>query len=89
MAQLVKLSTLGFGSGHDLIVHEFNPCICLSAGSTEPAWHALSPSHCPFPACILSLSKTNELKKKKGKVMRMDILVLFLTLVEKLSVFSH
>ena len=29
-------------SGHDLMVHEFQPCIWLLADSTEPAWDSLS-----------------------------------------------
>ena len=34
MAQLVKCPTRGFGSGRDLIVCEFKPCIGLCAEST-------------------------------------------------------
>ena len=42
MAQLAKCLTLGFGSGHDLMVHEFKPHIGLYADSVEPAWYSLS-----------------------------------------------
>ena len=57
VAQLVKLPTLDFGSGHDLTVHEFEPRIGLCADSVETAWDSLSP-HClyPSPARTLSLS---------------------------------
>ena len=36
VAQSVKHLTLVFGSGHDLTVHGFEPCIGLRADSTEP-----------------------------------------------------
>ena len=42
MAQWVKHLTLGFGSGHDLMVHEFEPYIGLSAAVVELAWDSLS-----------------------------------------------
>ena len=35
---------LGFSSGHDLTVHEFEPHIGLCADSEEPAWDFLSVS---------------------------------------------
>ena len=34
VAQSVKRPTLGFGSGHDLTVREFEPCIGLCADSS-------------------------------------------------------
>ena len=37
VAQLVKHPTHDFGSGHDLTVPEFEPCIRLCADSAEPA----------------------------------------------------
>ena len=37
MAQLVKHQTLNFGSGHDLMVGEIEPCIGLCADRVEPA----------------------------------------------------
>ena len=42
MAQSVKHLTLDFGSGHDLTVHEFEPCIGLCADSADPVWDSLS-----------------------------------------------
>ena len=36
VAESVKHLILDFGSGHDLTVHEFKPCIGLCAISTEP-----------------------------------------------------
>ena len=51
--------TLGFGSGHNLTVHEFKPHAGLHADSTEPAWDSLSaPSRLTHArAHSLSLSK--------------------------------
>ena len=37
VAQSVKCPTLGFGSGHDLVVSEFELCMELCAGGVEPA----------------------------------------------------
>ena len=37
VAQSVKCSTLDFGSGHDLMVGEFEPRIRLCVGGVEPA----------------------------------------------------
>ena len=56
MAQLVKRLALDFGSGHDLMVHEFEPRIELCADSAEPAWDSHSPSQ-PHP-CSLALALT-------------------------------
>ena len=42
VAQLVKCVTLDFGSGHDLAVRGFKPCVGLFTDSTEPAWDFLS-----------------------------------------------
>ena len=42
VAQLVKRLTLGFGSGHDLVVGEFEPRVRFCVDSTEPAWNSLS-----------------------------------------------
>ena len=55
MAQSVKHLTLGFGSGHDLMVHEFEPCT-ISAGL---AWDSLFPSLSlsALPVLPLSLSE--------------------------------
>ena len=43
VAQLVKLLSLDFSLGHDLVVHEIKPCVRLCADSAEPAWDSLSP----------------------------------------------
>ena len=51
MAQPAKHLTLGFGSGHDLTVCEFESHVGLYADSAEPAWDSVSLS---LP---LSLSK--------------------------------
>ena len=60
MAQSVEHLTLGFGSGHDLTVHEFEPRIGLCADSAEPAWDSfclsLSLPTPPLLAHSLSLS---------------------------------
>ena len=48
VAQSVKHLTLDLGSGHDLTVHEFEPCVQLFADSAEPAKNSLSPS-LPLP----------------------------------------
>ena len=51
MAQAVKSLALDFGSGHNLVVHEFEPRVGLHAQRMEPAWDSLSlslslsPSH--------------------------------------------
>ena len=61
MAQSVKQLTLDFGSGHDLMVgefqpHEFKPRIRLC---TEPAWDSLSllPLSLPLPPAVHALSQ--------------------------------
>ena len=59
VAQWVEHLTLDFGSGHNLIVHEFKPGIGLCTDSVEPAWNSLSlPLSLPLPFLLsLSLSK--------------------------------
>ena len=54
VAQSVERPTPDFGSGHDLTVHEIEPC----ADSTEAAWDPLSlPFSLPRPrSCTLVLS---------------------------------
>ena len=52
----VKCQTLGFHSGHDLMVHEIKPQVGLCADSKGPAWDSLS-SLCPSPPLALSLSR--------------------------------
>ena len=63
MAQWVERLTLGFGLGHDLMVHEFEPCIRLHAGGIGPAWDSLYlPLSLPLP-CLYYLSLKINLKK--------------------------
>ena len=38
----VRHLALGVGSGHDLAVHEFEPCAGLCTASVESAWDILS-----------------------------------------------
>ena len=55
MSQLVERRlTLGFGSGHDLVVREIRPHVGLCADSVEPAWDSLS--LCLSVSLSLSLS---------------------------------
>ena len=42
VAQLFERGSLDFGSSHDLMVHELEPCVGLCADSAEPAWDSLS-----------------------------------------------
>ena len=65
MAQLVKHPTLDFGSGHDLVVQEFELHIGLHADSAEPAWDILA---------LLSL-KINRLKKKNKELPSFQTLI--------------
>ena len=64
-APSVKHLTLGFSSGHDLMVRGFKPRVGLCADSVEPAWDSLSPSFCTFPACARSLSLSLSLSLSK------------------------
>ena len=59
VARSVKRLSLGFGSGHDLTVREFEPGVRLCDDSAEPAWDSLSlPLSLPLPySCSLSLSQ--------------------------------
>ena len=54
MAQLVKLLTLDFGSGHGLAVREIKPHVGLCALSIEPVWDSLSPSLSAPPPPVLT-----------------------------------
>ena len=56
MEQSFERLTLGFSSGHDLMVHEFEPHTGLCADGTEPSWDSVSPSLRPSPTCSLPLS---------------------------------
>ena len=60
VARSVKRLTLGFNSGHDFTVGEFEPHAGLCADNIEPAWDSLSAP----PWLALSLSqKINKHKK--------------------------
>ena len=66
-AQSIKRLTLGFGSGHDLAVCEFEPHVGLCADSSEPGacfGFRASLSLCPSPAHALSLSINKNFKKQ-------------------------
>ena len=54
----VKRPTLDFSSGHDLMVHGFEPCIGLCTDRTEPAWDSLS--LCPSSTLTLSLGLSQQ-----------------------------
>ena len=62
VAPLVKRLTLGFDSGHDLTVCEFEPPFGLCADSTASLGFSLSPL--PLSLLVLSL-KVNKLITKK------------------------
>ena len=63
MAQSVKRPTLGFGSGHDLTVHEFKSHVGLCIDSAEPVWDSVS---LPRPCSrVFSLSNINKLQKRR------------------------
>ena len=49
--------TLHFGSGHDLMIPEFEPCMGLCTNSVGPVWDSVSFSLCPSLACSLYLSQ--------------------------------
>ena len=57
MAQPIKQPALGFGSGHDLMVCEFEPHVGLYPDSTDSAWDSVSPSLSAPPPLTLSLSQ--------------------------------
>ena len=58
VAQSVKRLTLDFGSGHDLTVRGFKPCMGLCADSAEACLgFSLSLSLCSSPTHSLSLSQ--------------------------------
>ena len=65
VAQLVKLPTLHFGSGHDLMVHEFEPHLRLHADSTEPDWDSSFPRLC---GCTHMHAHTHSLSLKINKL---------------------
>ena len=64
MAQSVKCPTLDFGSGHDLTVCEFEPCVTFCTDSAEPAWDSLSSSlSLPLSLPVFSLSLSLKINK--------------------------
>ena len=62
-AQSIKCPTLDFGSGHALIVHEFEPHFRLCADGAEHAWGSLPPS-LSLPSPVLSFSLSINFKNK-------------------------
>ena len=62
VAQLVKLLTLGFSSGHDLTICKMEPHIRLCMDSPEPAWDIFF----LFLSFSLSLSLRTNISKKKS-----------------------
>ena len=64
MAQSVKHPTFDFDSGHDLMVHEMEPCVGLCADSSEPAWDFLSPPPSAPPSLSFSNKKTKQNKNQ-------------------------
>ena len=65
VTQLVKHLTLGFGSGHDLTICEFESHNGLSAVSIEPASDPLSPSLSAPPQLMCMISRINIKKINK------------------------
>ena len=55
----VKPLTHDFGSGHNLMVHEFEPRVELCADSAEPAWDSLS-LHLSLPLPSLCARSQNK-----------------------------
>ena len=75
MTQSVKRLTLNSGSGHDLMVQEFEPHLKLCADRAEPAWDSLSPSlSLPLArSCLLSLFLSLSLSLKIKKHLKKDL----------------
>ena len=75
MIRSVKCPTFDLGSGHDLMVQEFEPHVRFCADSLDPAWDYLFPSlSAPPPlaptgmqvhARTLSQNKINKQKRRK------------------------
>ena len=85
-------SVAHFGSGHDLVVREFDPHVGLCAGSMEGAWSlfwilvslSLCPSltHCLSVFLSLSLSKINSKTIFKESCQNLVIIVFKVTAFE-------
>ena len=66
VAQSIKRPITGYGSGHDLIVHGFEPHIGLCADGVNPAWDSFSLPFLSAPiqlVCPLALSLSLSLSK--------------------------
>ena len=63
VAQSVKILTLDFGSGHDLMVCELEPRIGLCTFSMEPAWDSLFFSLPLLHSCLHALSLSLKINK--------------------------
>ena len=72
VARSIKWATLGFGSGHDLQVREFRPCVGLSADSMEPAWDSLSLFLCCSPSLPLKINKKRKEEEKRREEKRRE-----------------
>ena len=59
VAQSVKHPTPDFSSGHDLMVHGFEPHVGLHANGVESAWYSLPHSLCPYPPNKHTFKKIN------------------------------
>ena len=61
--------TLDFGSGHDLTVCGFEPCVRLHGDSTEPAWDSFSlPLSAPtLLTCVRAPKKGRKEGRKEGR----------------------
>ena len=68
MAQSVEHLALDFGSGHDLMVRKFKPCIRLCADNMEPACDSLSPSLSVSPPLVLSFYLKIKKKDKSDHI---------------------
>ena len=66
--------TVGSGSGHDLMVHEFEPYIGLCTVGAKPAWDSLSPSPSAPPLHSLSLSLSLKINKLEKITCKLKIL---------------
>ena len=97
VAQWIKRPTLDFGSGHDLTVRGFEPCVRLCPDNAEPAWDSLSPSlsapHLLVLSLSLSLSFSHSLLQSSTtrtlKVQRSHPVQLSLSTTQEINYFSN